>query len=305
MKAVFYASLAVVPWVFVTLLLRWLIKFEGWPVGLVGTLSRCITLPVLAGWIVMRGVGWRRLRPQGQLGWLVLMGAISIIINLTWFSAVRWTTATNVGMLIRFDVVFVVLIGSLLGLERVGLRQLALLPVMFVGLAFLLEIGRFDWGGHIVGDMLTIVTALGFSVNAFVIRHIMVVMDEEPVALYNHGLSMLGFIALGLLGGDFVRTGDVLGQTTAWIPIAVLGLLVAASLPLYYVALRRMDVWKLRMFMLATPVLTAVIEWPLWGIELSPLQWLGAAIILGGLAVLIRMEWRLASTEDGEQVAAT
>ncbi len=79
MKTLVHASLAVVPWVAVTLMLRWLISIEGW---------------------------------------LVLMGIISILINLTWFSAVRWTTATNVGMLIRFDVVFVVLIGSLFGLEN-------------------------------------------------------------------------------------------------------------------------------------------------------------------------------------------
>ena len=58
------------------------------------------------------------------------------------------------------------------------------------------------------------------------------------------------------------------------------------------------------MFMLATPVLTAVIEWPLWGIELSPLQWLGSAIILGGLACLIRMEWQMTALESGVQVIA-
>ena len=206
MKTVFYASLAVVPWVAVTLMLRWLISFQGWPVGLVGTLSRAVTLPVLAIWIVTVGAGWQSLRPQGRGRWLILMGLISILINILWFSAVRWTTATNVGMLIRFDVVFVVLIGSMLGLERIGLRQLALIPVMFVGLGLLIEVHKFDWGGHIVGDTMTIVTALGFSINAFVIRHIMVVMHEEPVALYNHAISMLGFIGLGLVCGDFARS---------------------------------------------------------------------------------------------------
>ena len=70
---------------------------------------------------------------------------------------------------------------------------------------------------------------------------------------------------------------------------------MAVSLPLYYVALRRMDVWKLRTFMLATPVLTAIVERLLWGVRLAPLQWLGGAIILAGLAALIQMEWRLAS----------
>ncbi len=298
MKTIFYASLAVVPWVAVTLMLRWLIKFQEWPVGLVGTLSRAVTLPVLFLWIVSVGAGWRSLRPRGQGGWLMLMGLISILINILWFSALQWTTATNVGMLIRFDVVFVVLIGSALGLEKIGLRQLALIPVMFGGLALLLEVHEFDWGGHIVGDAMTIVTALGFSINAFIIRHIMRVMEEEPVALYNHAISMLGFIGLALWSNDFARTAEVFASTTAWISIAVLGVIIAASLPLYYVALRRMDVWKLRMFMLATPVLTALIEWPLWGMKMSPLQWLGGVIILAALAILIRMEWQMSAQEE-------
>ncbi len=305
MKTIFYAALAVVPWVIAILLLRWLISFQGWPVGLVGTMTRCVALPVLGGWIVLRGAGWRRLHPRGQLRWLVIMGLIAIVINLTRFGAVRWTTATNVSMLIRFDIVFEILIGALLGLERIGWRQLALLPVMVVGLGLLMEIDRFDWGGHIIGDTMTIVSAFGFAVNAFIIRHIMLVLDEEPVAFYNHAITMIGFIAFGLFMGDFARTTDVLSQPSAWIPIAGLGILTAISLPLYYVALRRMDVWKLRMFMLAAPVLTAVVEWPLWGIQLSRLQWLGAAIILVGLAVLIRMEWRLTARGNGARATTT
>jgi drug/metabolite transporter (DMT)-like permease len=185
------------------------------------------------------------------------------------------------------------LIGALLGLERIGVGQLALLPLMFVGLALVVEIDKFDWGGHIVGDLMVVAAALGFSINAFVIRHIMLVMDESPVALYNHFISALGFLGLALATGDLARTPDVFHDAKAWIGIAVLGVLICISLPLYYVALRRMDVWKLRMFMLSTPVFTAVIEWPLWDAKLSWSQMLGAFIILASLAVLIRMEWQM------------
>jgi len=302
MKAAFYASLVVVPWVAVTLLLRWLVssEFEGRPVGLVGVVSRCVTLPLLGAWILSTGDGWRRLMPRGRGGWILLMGTISIVINITWFGAVRWTTATNVGMLIRLDVVFVVMIGALLGLERIGLRQLALLPMMFVGLALLIEIGEFDWGGHIVGDLMTVITAFGLSINAFVIRHILLMMDEESVAFYNHAISALGFLTLAIVGGGSTQLPVVLESSSAWMPIAALGVLLAVSLPLYYVALRRMDVWKLRMFLLVTPVLAAVIEWPLMGIELSMLQCLGGAIILAALALLIQMEWRLSTATDDD-----
>lgn len=298
MNAAFYAALAIVPWVAVTLFLRGLISIEGWPVGLVGTLSRCVTVPLLAAWILATGIGWRRLLPRGKGGWLLLMGVISIFINLAWFGAAKWTTATNIGMLFRFDVLFVVFIGAILGLERIGLAQLALLPVMFVGLGLLMEIGEFDWGGHVVGDVLTVAAAFGISVNAFVIRHIMQVMDEESVALYNHVISTTGFVGLVAARDDFGQAVEMVGSPNAMLAIVVLGVLLAVSLPLYYVALRRVDVWKLRMFMLTAPVLIAVVEWPLWGIELSMYQCLGAAIILAGLAALIQIERRLAAGES-------
>ena len=293
MRQAFYASLAVVPWVAVTLLLRLLVKEEGWPVGLVGTFSRFVTLPLLGAWILATGAGWRRLRPGRALGWLMLMGGVSIFINLSWFAAPKWTTATNIAMLMRLDLIFVVLIGAALGLERLGAAQLVLVPLMFVGLALVSEIHKLDLGGHLVGDVMVVAGALGLAVNAFVIRHILRTMDEEAVALYNHTISMLGFLALGLAWGGFARTQEVLASPGAWLPIALLGVVTAVGLPLYYVALRRMDVWKLRMYMLSAPVITAAVEWPLWGARLVPLQWLGAVIILGGLAVLILIESRV------------
>jgi drug/metabolite transporter (DMT)-like permease len=306
MQQVFYASLAVVPWVAMTLVLRFLVKVEGWPIGLVGTLSRCVTVPLLAGWVLLTRAGWRRLRPGRALGWLLLMGGISTAINLLWFGSVQWTTATNVAMLFRLDLVFVVLIGALLGLERVGPAQLALVPLMLVGLALLSEIQTFDFGGHLAGDLMSVGAALAVAVNAFVIRHILRswrAMDEGAVALYNHTISMLGFVALAVAGGDFARTQEAFGEPGAWPFCAALGVVAAVGLPLYYVALRRMDVWKLRMYLLAAPVLTAAVEWPLWGIHLAPLQWLGAGIILGGLAVLIRVESRVKAPPEAARPA--
>ncbi len=296
-----YASLAVIPWIVLTLMLRWLIGIEGWSVGLVGTVSRCVSLPVLGLWILSTGDGWRRLRPRGQSGWLALMGLVAIVINLTLYSAVQWTTATNVGMLIRMDVLFVVLIGSALGLERIGRAQLALLPPMFLGLALLVEIHKFDLGGHLTGDLMTVVSALFFSINAFIIRHILRVMEEDSVALYNHASSGIGFAVLGIIYGDFAVLADPAQLRSVWLPFLLVGVVVAVSLPLYYVALRRMDVWRLRMYMLSIPVLTAAVEWPLWGFKLSNLQCLGGAIILACLAALIRMEWKMPREEPSNE----
>lgn len=292
MQAACYALLAIIPWVALTLVLRFLVAVKGWPVGLVGSFSRLVTLPLLLGWVLATGAGWRRLRPRGALGWLLLMGAVAIGINLLWFGALKWTTATNAAMLFRLDLVFVVVLGALLGLERLGPAQLVLVPLMFVGLALLAEIHEFDLGGHLTGDLMVVLAAVGYAVNAFVIRHILRVMDEQAVALYNQAMSMLGFVALGVVYHDFTRTRQVFADSAAWQMIVLSGAIAAVSLPMYYVALRRMDVWKLRAFMLSAPIFAAAVEWPLWGIRLSAWQWLGAAIILGGLGVLIRVESR-------------
>jgi drug/metabolite transporter (DMT)-like permease len=292
MQPLVYALMATVPFVVFSLILRFLVSMQGWPVGLVGTFARLVTLPLLAAWVLSTGRGWRRLAVGGVAGWVLLMGSLSIGINLLWFSALKWTTATNVSMLFRLDLVFVVLIGGMLGLERIGKAQLAILPLMFLGLGLLTEVHKLDFGGHLAGDLMIVTAALGFATNAFVIRRIMRVMDEESAALYNHAMSMLGFVALAVFGGDFARAGEVFAQRSAWLPIVSLGVIGAVGLPLYYAALRRMDVWKLRTFMLCAPVIAAVAEWSLWGFRLSGLQCLGGLIILLGLGLLIRVESR-------------
>lgn len=298
MQAVFLALLAIVPWVMFSLMLQYMIQLEGWPVGLIGTLSRAITIPLLAAWVLGTGDRWRRMRPRGMFLWLVLMGAISIAINACWFTAFVWTTATNATVLFRLDVVFVVLIGATLGIERLGMSQIVLLPIMLIGLALLTEIQHFDWQGHLMGDVLIVVAAFGLASNAFIIRYIMRVMDEEAVALYNHLMNTLGFIAMAIIGNEFVLARQLLSDPVAVQSVAALGILAALGLPLYYFALRRMSIWKLRLFMLSAPFVTALFEWPLWGLRLSLQQWLGGLIILGGLAVLICMEWRQSPVRD-------
>ena len=171
MQAILFAFLAVVTWVLFNLLLR--VAADTVPVALVGTFSRIVTLPLLAAWVLATGARWRRLVPRGTGGWLALMGAVSIAVNLLWFGAMTWTSATNVAMLFRLDLVFVVLIGALLGLERIGWPQLLLVPTMLLGLALLSEVHRLDFAGHMAGDLMIVVAAFGFAVNAFVIRRIL------------------------------------------------------------------------------------------------------------------------------------
>ena len=88
----------------------------------------------------------------------------------------------------------------------------------------------------------------------------------------------------------------------AWLWVGLLGLLSAFALPLYYAALRRMAVWKLRAWMLAVPVLVAAADWLIWGTRLSGRQGLGAATVLAGLAVLTYVERPAIAIQEGKDL---
>jgi drug/metabolite transporter (DMT)-like permease len=282
------ALLAIVSWVAVNLLVRG--SLDVWPVNLAGVLGRVVTVSILGIWIGATGTGWRRLRPGACLGWLVLMGVVAIALNLLWYNAMLWTTATNAALLFRLDLVFVVLIGTCLGLERIHTPQLLVLGVMLLGLAVFTEVHHFDFGGHLVGDTMVMGAACGYAVNAFIIRRILTSMDEMAVSLYNLSFSGLGFAGLAWVRGEYAQLSRVGSHAHTWLWIAALGVATAISLPLYYAALGRMPVWKLRTWMLLAPLLVAAVEWPVWGIAMTPTQACGGVIMLLGLAGLIYLE---------------
>lgn len=264
---------------------------EIWPVALAGLFSRCITVPLLGAWVVGRRGGWRRLVPGHALPALLLMGAFSVAVNLLWFGALRFTTATNVATLKSLDLVFVVLIGALMQLERIHAGELALLPMMLIGMALLVGVADGGWGGHLLGDLMAVAAALAYAANAFIIRGILRSMDEEAVALYNHGLSTVGFAVLACSGEMAATWAAIRPGPVAWAWIVALGVIAAVSLPVYYAALRRLPIWKLRAWLLLAPVLVAAVEW-LLGVRLSALQALGGGLVLGGLLLLVRIELR-------------
>ena len=294
-EAIGFAALAVITATGFMLVLRG--TMAVWPVGLAGMLSRLVSVGVLALWVGIRGRRWQRLNPAGVGGWLMLMGAVSILINLCWFAGMKWTTVTMATLLFRLDLLFVLLIGAALGLERLSAAVWIIVPVMTLGLALLVEIPRLNWAGHTMGDILIIIAAFGLAVNAFVIRRILRQMDVEAVALYNHAFSGLGFGLLLLAEGLHIPE-PVRALPAHWLWIVVVGILAAVSLPLYYAALGRMAVWKLRVLMLSSPPLAAVTEWLLWGQVLHAGQWLGAVLLVGGAGALVLMDRTTGTTAD-------
>ena len=271
-----------------TLLMR--AALQSWPLGLAGVLSRIVAVVLLGLWLLTTGRGWQSLRPNGVGKWLVVMCLFSAFVNFAVFLALEWTTATNHAILYRLDTVFVVLLGGLLGLEKISSKELILLPVMLLGMALVAEIGLSGLEVHWAGDLLVISAAAGFAINAFVNRHIVQTMEPGAMAIYNVVSGSSGFVTVSIVRGEWIWLIRDTPSVGAWFLLVLLGLLIAGFVPLYYSVLKRMPVWKLRTWMLVAPLLVAVADWFLWGTRLSPWQWLGAGLLLGGLAALIQLE---------------
>jgi drug/metabolite transporter (DMT)-like permease len=288
-----------------TLLMRAALEF--WPVGLAGTVSRMVSTVAIAIWALPRGTGWGRFAPRGTGGWIVLMAVIATTLTLLLFVSLRYTTATNQALLYRLDVVFVVLIGTVLGLERIGWRELLLLPVMLLGVAMVAEVRFSSLRGHMIGDLMVVAAALGLAADAFIVRHILRTLDLGVVSLMIISLPGLGFLGFMLVENELATIGDRLWNRQAWLWVVLLGLVNALFLPIYYAVLCRMPIWRLRIWMLLAPPLVAVADRVFWHTQLSAGQFVGMGLVLLGLVGVIYLERNGASVtspQDAESSTA-
>jgi drug/metabolite transporter (DMT)-like permease len=275
------------------LVLRHVIRM--WPVGAAGAAVRMIAAVLIACCLVLPRGGWRRLAIGTQFWPLMLMGFEAIMVNVCWFGALKYTTATNAAVLQRLDLLFVLLLAAALGLEPLHRAQLLILPVLLGGAALVMRVNEFAFGGagggKLLGDCLVVVGAFFLAANAFVIRGIMRHMEEDAIGFYNMLLSVPGFLVVIAVEGKLgPEPGYSVGSALAW--LGLLGVVSATALVLYYLAMRRMYVWRLRALMLLVPLLTIVLERVLWGVTLAPLQYAGAALLIGGTGLLIVDEIR-------------
>jgi len=261
-----------------------------WPVGVGGGAVRLMAAVIIGAMIVLRDKSWRRLRIGPMAKPLLFMGFESILVNVCWFGGMKFTTAANAAILQRLDLIFVLLIAAAMGYERLHATQWLVLPVLIAGAALVMRVHQFTLSGHMLGDCLIVVGAFFLASNAFVIRGIMRHMEEDAIAFYNMLLSVPGFLAVAAFERHAAPLGTSLAPALVW--LTLLGVVSAIALVLYYLAMRRMHVWKLRALMLISPLMTIALEHFLWQTTLQPMQYLGAGLLIGGTAALVLAELR-------------
>lgn len=223
----------------------------------------------------LRGLTWRELRWGSAIGVALWSGYAFQTLGL------QITTASKAGFITGLSVVLVPVFGIFMLRHRPDAWAWAGVAGATVGLALMSL--HFDQGIQVnSGDLLVLGCAASFAMHLLLIARtsqwcdpLRCAMVQVTVAGLLNGVSALLFEPRGpVLGGD------------AWLAAAFLGLAATAAAFLIQTSVQRFTTpTHTALIFTLEPVFAAIFGYWLNGEVLTPLGWIGAALILAGMLV--------------------
>lgn len=231
------------------------------------------------------------LRPRQYRAWfrrdvfpLLLANSLigSVATFILFYTALRYTTATNGALVEQIEIAYSLLIAVVILRERISWRQ-ALGTVLIVA-ASLTVLYRPDFRFN-KGEIMMLIVPLGFQVGHAFAKRLLTRIDAVEMAAGRQVFTtvIIGALALAI-GRDHFR--GVTGSTV--LALAGIGMIFhAANGLVWFAALSRMGLAKATAIVMAYPVLTAVFEWALTR-QAPPTRTLAAlGIVVAALAILM------------------
>lgn len=241
-------------------------------------------LPVLlALWWTVRDRDTR----SGALRLRAVAAGVLLALDFTfWHRSIALIGAGLATVLVSTQVIFVALLAWVVHRERPTPMAWATVPVVVAGVALSSGVGRQDAYGEapLTGALLGVLAGLAYAGFILVLRSANRLRQHPAGPLLDATLGMTaGALLFGLAdpGLDFTIHLPAHGWLLALaIIVQVFGWLCLA------VALPRLPALQTSVLILLQPVGTVAWAWLLFGERLSPLQWLGAAMVLVGVAAV-------------------
>jgi len=219
-------------------------------------------------------------------GPLVLIGALSIGVNLLGLWGIELTSVPNSSTLARSDALFSLFLSALVFREKIAAWAFLFVPVMLGGICLLTGIlsGPIALGNP--GDYLMLGSAFCLALNAFVIKRAVQQASSALVGLFNAAIAG-GFFAVAAFAVRDDSVGRLAASQSVWPALGALGFLSYLFYLSYNTALRTIPVWEVRLLCLLVPVVATLSAWV--GLNEKPtlLNWLGMTLISGGAAGII------------------
>ena len=262
------------------------------------------TTIALMRWAISAGalilwLAWKRrlpvavqmLRRDGRTAvWVALVG-----ITLFYFLenlALRYTTATNAGVLSNFTAIFMVLIGTIWLGERLSRVEWGAMAAAFVGAVIVSQgAGHLRLAGAgLAGDLLMLVASLFGAIYSVGGKGLVARYPADVVTTVVATLGALLLLPIALIesGGPGGFTAALLALPwQAWAALLLLGLGAGALANLWWLQLlSHTDASRAALALFLIPVVSTILAVAWLGEPLTPVIVLGALLVLAGVVVV-------------------
>lgn len=239
-------------------------------------------------WAFMRSEGAIRVPRRADLPQVVLLGVLgNILYQLLFIVGIDRTLAGNASLMLATTPVWTLVIASVLGVERHGLLVWTGVLATVVGMV-LIVIGGADAVGASPesrsGDVLLALAAITWSAYTVMGQSLTRRYGSLAVTGWTLWIGTVGLVVMGLPAlsrTDFEALGP-----GVWAAVLYAGVLaIAVAYLLWYRAVERIGASRTAAFSNLIPVVALVTAWLWLGERPTPLQLLGAAVVIGGVTL--------------------
>ena len=215
--------------------------------------------------------------------WLVGLAALLIFVNqLGFVYGLHKTSAATVALILGSTPIFIGIIATAVGLERLPRSFWVAATVSFVGVGFV-ALGSGDLSGHLAGSLLAVLTAFTWAGYSVAIAPLM--RRYSPFRISAVVLA-LGWVPLALTGA--VQTAHQRFDFGLWTWVgfgyAVLGPLFLTNI-LWFTAISRVGPARASLFTNLQPFLSVVFALAILGERLDGWEIAGAFAIAAGIVL--------------------
>jgi DME family drug/metabolite transporter len=265
--------------------------------GLAVAVARCafeggtngVTVALLRAWLVVLFIGvfclatGRGLRLPWRQWWHCLwLGVLMANMFYANIAAVQFIPIGLAALLFFTYPPLVTIVASLWAWQWPGGGRIVALLVAFGGLVVMLGVS-FTFM-HPLGIALSLSAALAAAINMVGAGKLMAV--GERWVLFWH-MALVAAITLAMVG---VASDSLVLPTmpSGWAGMIGVAFLQASSIPLFYLGIAHIGAERAAMFNNLQPVISILAAYALFAELLTPAQFVGAALVMGGIAL---MQW--------------
>ncbi|MGI6214121.1 MAG: DMT family transporter [Christensenellales bacterium] len=217
----------------------------------------------------------------------LLIGLLGYLLDAFANLGFSRSTVSSGAVLLKTDILMACFASAIIFKEKLRLFDWIGAIASLLGAIFVINADFTDFAFNLY-DLFFILSALSVTINAFVIKRAQAKgADSDVIAYYNNFTVMLLFLISALIAGDFGVLKTAGADTRLFIPLAAGGLAQTFIYVFYYRNLKVFPVWKVKLFLLAVPVISCLAGIAIFGEKIAITQFFGFALILAGAAAII------------------